>query len=158
RKARSLRVASFFEWTCGVAPDVKREFHRLFFDVTFDESANRRAIVATKNMWDIRPKTEREHWNQLWPYVSAHSIGGAQFDRPLAIADKATFLGKYGSTATPRAMQGRDSAGMKKAGFGRFGDAAAALGGDLTIAPGATVRLHFVITIGADKKTCLLQV
>ncbi len=158
RKARSLRVASFFEWTCGVAPDVKREFHRLFFDVTFDESANRRAIVATKNMWDIRPKTEREHWNQPWPYVAAHSIGGAQFDRPLAIADKATFLGKYGSTASPRAMSGRDSADIKKAGFGRFGDASAALGGDLTIAPGATVKLHFVITIGADKKTCLAQV
>lgn len=158
RKARSLRVASFFEWTCGVAPDVKREFHRLFFDVTFNESASRRAIVATKNMWDIRPKTEREHWNQPWPYVAAHSVGGAQFDRPLAVADKATFLGKYGSTATPKAMIGRDIAGLRQAGFGRFGDASAALGGDLTIAPGATVRLHFVITIGTDQKTCLAHV
>lgn len=158
RKARSLRIASFFEWTCGVAPDVKREFHRLFFDVSFDESANRRAIVSTKNMWDIRPKTEREHWNVPWPYVAAHSVAGAQFDRPLAVADKATFLGKYGSTAAPKAMSVRDIAGLRQAGFGRFGDAAAALGGDLSLAPGATVRLHFVVTIGSDRKSCLAMV
>lgn len=158
RKARSLRVASFFEWTCGVAPDVKREFHRLFFDVSFDETAARRAIVSTKNMWDIRPKTEREHWNVPWPYVAAHSVAGAQFDRPLAVADKQMFLGKYGATATPKAMTVRDIAGLRQAGFGRFGDAAAALGGDLSIAPGATVKLHFVVTIGADKKACLANV
>ncbi|MFO0861598.1 MAG: hypothetical protein U0570_13690 [Phycisphaerales bacterium] len=158
RKPRSLRLASYFEWTCGVAPDVKREFHRLFFDVSFDESANRRAIVSTKNMWDIRPKTEREHWNVPWPYVAAHSVAGAHFDRPLAVADKQTFLGKYGSTATPKTMTVRDIAGLRQAGFGRFGDASASLGGDLTIAAGATIRLHFVLTIASDKKACLAQI
>lgn len=155
RKARRLRLASYFEWTCGVAPDVKREFHRLFFDISFDENASRRAIVATKNMWDIRPKTEREHWNQPWPYVAAHSVGGAAFDRPLAVADKQAFLGKYGSTAAPRAMSAPDLAELRQSGFGRFGDASAALGGDLTLEPGKSVRLHFVLTIGTDRKSCL---
>lgn len=158
RKARHLRISSYFEWTCGVAPDVKREFHRLFFDIGFDESATRRAIIATKNMWDIRPKSEREHWNKPWPYVAAHSVAGVNFERPIAIADKQAFLGKYGTTASPRALTERDSAALRQAGFGRFGDASAALGGDLTIEPGASVKLHFVVTIGDDRKKCLANI
>ena len=52
---RRLRVASFFEWCCGVAPDTKREFHRLFFTTRHD--AQRRAGFAVKNMWDVPPRT-----------------------------------------------------------------------------------------------------
>ncbi len=142
--ARRLRIASYFEWCCNTAPDVKREFHRLFFNVSHDPA--RQAIVATKNMWDIRPKTEREHWNKPWPYAAAHAVCGT-FERELAIADKEQFLGKYGTTADPAAMRtGNPGVG----GFGRFGDAVASLGGDLTIKPGETVQLHFLLGIGAN--------
>src|SRR5262245_39019245 len=50
-RERRIRISSYFEWCCGVAPDVKREFHRLFLTTRHDPG--RRAIVATKNMWDV---------------------------------------------------------------------------------------------------------
>ncbi len=147
---RSLRVSSYLEWTCGVAPDSKREFHRLFFTTRFD--ASRRAVLATKNMWDIPGKSERDHWNREWPYVAAHALCGAGFSRPTAIGDKASFLGRYTSTARPQAMT-RDVDGSGT--FGRFGDACAALGGDLALAPGQTARFHFLLAIADDEKGVL---
>lgn len=147
-RARKLRVSSYFEWCCGVAPDSKREFHRLFFNTTHDRA--RRAIVATKNMWPIPPKNEKEHWNVPWPYAAAHAVCGVSFERDLAVADKATFLGRYGSTAKPLAMTGGVPAESRA---GRFGDAAAALGGDLTLQPGQTVRLHYLLAIAKDEAT-----
>ncbi|MFO0831945.1 MAG: hypothetical protein U0637_08880 [Phycisphaerales bacterium] len=152
---RRLRVSSYFEWTCGVAPDVKREFHRLFFTTKFD--AARRAIVATKNMWDIPNKTEKDHWNIHWPYAAAHSVTCPSFERTLTIADKSTFLGRYGSTACPKAMTKNAEHGWSPAsgGFGRFGDACAALGGDLTLAPGQTIKLHYLTAIAPDEAAVL---
>jgi cellobiose phosphorylase len=142
---RRIRLASFFEWCCGVAPDTKREFHRLFFTTRHDEG--RRAIFATKNMWDVPQRSEAEHWNRPWPYAAAHAVHGP-FESHLAIADKRAFLGRPGDLARPEAMLGEAAA---SAGFGRFGDASAALGGDLRLAPGQTVRVHYLLTVADDK-------
>jgi cellobiose phosphorylase len=144
KATRNIRVASFFEWCCGVAPDSKREFHRLFFEARYDPA--RRAIFAGKTMWAIPPKSEREHWNTPWPFAAAHAAHGP-FERTLAIGDKAAFLGRFASASSPRAMRG---ATPPAGPFGRFGDAAAALGGDLTLAPGQTVRVHFVLAADSD--------
>ncbi|MDX2117807.1 MAG: glycosyl transferase family 36 [Planctomycetota bacterium] len=152
---RRLRVSSYFEWTCGVAPDVKREFHRLFFNTWLRKDGGRRAIVATKNMWDIPPKNEKQHWNVPWPYVAAHAVLGS-FERDLSIGDKSTFLGRYGMTTSPHAMTCDAPTDGPNAGkFGRFGDAAAALGGDLTIAPGASVTLVYLLSIGANENEAI---
>ncbi len=145
-RPRRLRLSSYLDWCCGVAPDSKREFHRLFFTTKHDKS--RRAILATKNMWDIPPKSEKDHWNQPWPYVAAHAVCGT-FDSDLAIADKNAFLGKYGAPEAPKAMKDAKTA---SGGFGRFGDAAAALGGDFTLEPGATLRVHYLLAIAPDEK------
>jgi cellobiose phosphorylase len=147
---RRLRISSYFDWCCGVAPDSKREFHRLFFTTRHDPG--RRAILATKNMWDIPPKGEKDHWNQPWPYVAAHAVCGAVFERDLALADKTAFLGKYGTTIAPKALK---DAAPSTGGFGRFGDAAAALGGDFTLQPGASIRLHYLLAIAPDEKGVL---
>lgn len=141
-QTRRLRIASYFEWCCGVAPDVKREFHRLFITTTHD--AARGAIIANKNMWDVPPRVEKEHWNRPWPYVAAHAVGGIRFDHPLAIADKRLFLGRTGQPHAPDAMTRRTSA---VDGFGRFGDPCAALGGDFTLRPGESVTLSYMIAV-----------
>lgn len=146
-KARRLRLASYFEWTCGVAPDVKREFHKLFLQTEHD--AARRAIIATKNMWDVPPKSEKEHWNRPWPYVAAFAMGGLKAERDLAIGDKAAFLGRYGSTSAPAAVTAKEPA---VGGFGRFGDGAASLGGDFSIPAGGSVKAHYVLAIGSERK------
>jgi len=156
-RPRRLRIASYFEWCCGVAPDTKREFHRLFITTTHDEK--RRAIVATKNMWDIPPKTEREHWNQPWPYAAAHAIvpgTGLTFTRSIAIADKEMFIGKYGGTDKPVALTG--SARPHTGGFGRFTDQVAALGGDFALDSGGSAKLAYLITIGRDVNEALALV
>lgn len=146
---RRIRTSSYFEWCCNTAPDVKREFHRLFFNIQKDEKRN--AILAIKNMWDIRPKNEREHWNRPWPYAAAHALKCDKFTEKISIADKEMFLGKYGSTATPIAMTGK----AIQDGYGRFGDAVAALGGDLSLAAGETVEMTFTIAIGDNPESVM---
>lgn len=149
-RSRKLRISSYFDWCCGVAPDVKREFHRLFFTTSHEpaKDGSRNAIFAIKNMWDVPPRSEAEHWNRPWPYVAAHSVAGLKFDAPIALADKTAFLGRYADPARPVAMMGSTpGAGI----FGRFGDAAAALGGDFTIPAKGTVTLHYVMAIGESK-------
>ncbi len=148
--ARRLRISSYFEWCCGVAPDAKREFHRLFFTTRHDLA--RRAIVTTKNMWDVPPRNESEHWNRPWPYAAAHAVAGVEFDHELCIADKAMFLGRYGDPASPEAM------GAERAttgGFGRFGDAAAAIGGDFALKPGQSVRLRYLLACAPSEREVL---
>ncbi len=146
-RARRLRVASFFEWCCGVAPDAKREFHRLFFSVRHDPRLC--AIIATKNMWDIPSKDEKKHWNQPWPYAAGHAIHCDRLENAFAIGDKRAFLGRYGQLHRPGAMTGTlpptESRGF--AGHGRFGDASAALGGDLRLQAGDTVEIVFVLAV-----------
>lgn len=148
---RRLRIASYLDWCCGVAPDTKREFHRLFFTTRHDPA--RRAIFAGKNMWDVPPRHEAEHWNRPWPYIAAHAVGGARFDRDLALADKAAFFGRYADTARPAAMSSDAAFHPDVTAFGRFGDAAAALGGDLTLGPGENVKLHFTLAIAENAET-----
>jgi len=145
-RPRRLRIAAAFDWCCGVAPDAKREFHKLFLQTEHD--AGRRAIIATKNMWDIPPKSEREHWNQPWPYTAALAVGGIAFERDLAVGDRAAWLGRYGSTSAPAALLADTPA---VTGFGRFGDGAAGLGGDFTIPAASAVTLHYVLAIGPDR-------
>lgn len=163
-RPRSLRMAAYFEWCCNTAPDSKREFHRLFFDIRHD--ASRRAIIAHKNMWDIRPKNEREHWNRPWPYVAAFGVSGSgtqRFVQEVAIADKEQFLGRYGSPVRPLAMtldhqpahEERAASGPAGGGFGRFGDAVAGLGGDFTIKAGETLTFYYTLGIGANESEVL---
>jgi cellobiose phosphorylase len=141
-RPRRLRVSSYFEWSCGVAPDVKREFHKIFLETRHDEA--RHAIIADKHLWDVPPKHEKQHWNQSWPYTAAHACHGALTNR-FAIADKAAFLGRYGQFHSPTAMTASDP--PRSTGFGRFSDPVAALGGELTLAPGASADLHWILAI-----------
>ncbi|MGE3106731.1 MAG: glycosyl transferase family 36 [Phycisphaerales bacterium] len=142
KRARRLRISSYLEWCCGVAPDTKREFHRLF--ITTRQDAARGAIIATKNMWDVPAREEKEHWNRAWPYVAAHAVGGMRFEQPLSIADKREFLGRAGRLEAPAAMT-RGAAGTD--GFGRFGDACAALGGDFVLKAGESTALSYMLCV-----------
>ncbi|MEZ6243294.1 MAG: hypothetical protein R3B57_09645 [Phycisphaerales bacterium] len=140
---RRLRLGAYLEWCCGTSPDVKREFHKLFFTTRHDEP--RRAVVATKNMWEAPFGTADDHWNRPWPHAAALAIAG-EVGEVWATSDKADFLGRYADPATPRAM--RDGVeGL----FGRFVDAIAGLGTDLSLEPGREVVLHFVLGVADDQ-------
>jgi cellobiose phosphorylase len=149
---RRLRLGSFFEWCCGVAPDVKREFHRLFF--TTEYASDSCAIVATKNMWEAPFGNTDDHWNRPWPHTAAFSIGGLDAQPTLCTSDKEAFLGRYGNPARPAAMTRQAPADTPQK-FGRFVDASAALGADLTLAPGESRSISFVIAVGDDRAQAL---
>ena len=137
-QARRLRLGAFFEWCCGAAPDVKREFHRLFFTTTHDE--RRHAIVATKNMWEAPFGTADDHWNRPWPHAAALAIddGGEHW----ATSDKEAFLGRYGELADPAGMRS-----TPEAKFGRFNDASAAMGRDITLPANGEIEIRFALAI-----------
>ncbi len=152
-RPRNLRIASYFEWCCGVAPDTKREFHKLFFTTRHDRG--RRAIFAQKNMWDVPTRHEKEHWNRPWPYTAAHAVVG-QFERDHAIADKTTFLGRNGRDDRPAALRLEQPV---TDGFGRFGDACASLGGDFTLQPGDSQTFYYLLVASETEEqvTALLD-
>ncbi len=138
-RPRRLRLGSYFEWCCGVAPDVKREFHRLFFTTSHDKK--RRAIIATKNMWEAPFGDADDHWNRPWPHAAAFAIVGV--DGHWATSDKADFLGRYGTQADPRGL--REGVSGR---FGRFVDACGAAGADIELAPGESRVVGFVLAVG----------
>lgn len=142
-RTRRLRIGSFFEWCCGAAPDIKREFHRLFFTVREDRERN--AIIATKNMWEAPFGTKDDHWNRPWPHAAAHALVGAGDAEAWLIADKRRFLGRRGDDAAPEAMLVEHAV---SGGFGRFNDACAAAGCDLEIPAGVSVRLAYLTAVG----------
>ncbi len=149
---RRLRVASYLEWCCGVAPDAKREFHRLFIGTRYlagrrGDGGVYRAVLAGKAMWDIPPRSERDHWNRPWAYVAAHAVVCDRFVRELSAGDKVAFCGRYAPAARPAAMVAETPPGAAHGGFGRHGDACAALGGDLELGAGETVELHYLLAI-----------
>jgi cellobiose phosphorylase len=146
-RPRRLRVAGYLEWCCGAAPDIKREFHRLFFTTTHD--GPHRAIVATKNMWEAPFGDGDDHWNRPWPYAAAFGVGG--LDVTTAVADKGEFLGRRGDQAKPFAMTGPAMRGR----FGRFNDACAALGGDIELAPGESRTISYCLALGDNEEQAL---
>lgn len=148
-RPRRLRIMSYLEWCCGVAPDVKREFHRLFITVSHD--AARRCIIATKNMWDVPQRNEKDHWNRPWPYAAAHAFIAPSMHRETAIGDKSLFLGRYGDPRDPIAMTGDVTSG----GFGRFGDGIAALGGDFDMKANSECEFGYLLAVGSDPDQAL---
>ncbi len=135
---RRLRIASFFEWCCGTAPDVKREFHKLFFTTVHDRS--RHAIIATKNLWEAPFGNRDDHWNRPWPHAAACAIVG--LETPFATSDKTDFFGRYAPQSDPRAL--RDPI---EGVFGRFHDACSGLGGDFELAPGRSRTIGLLTAV-----------
>lgn len=132
---RRLELVAFVEWNCGVTPSPRREFTKLFLECAPDPGAN--AVLARSHMWEVG-SARWGHWNTDFPYVSAFGC-----TEPVAEmeGDKAAFLGRLGSFASPEALSGRPWPGL----FGRHGDAVAALRVPLSLAPGGTQGLGFVL-------------
>ncbi|MEZ6318511.1 MAG: hypothetical protein R3B49_07130 [Phycisphaerales bacterium] len=152
-RPRRVRLAAFFEWCCGTAPDVKREFHRLFFDTAYD--ADRRAIVATKCLWEAPFGNADDHWNRGWPHAAAMGVSGVDEGAELAIADKRSFLGRYGDPSAPESLT-TNTPGPGR--FGRFGDAVCALGGDVTLGAGESRTVCYTLAVGDDREGALALV
>ncbi|MCB0283812.1 MAG: glycosyl transferase family 36 [Calditrichaeota bacterium] len=133
-KTKKLQLSSYLEWNLGAAPDVNREFHKIFIDTKFVPQNN--LITATKTLWEI--PTERGHWNTDWPYVGFHSINcdAAGWD-----CSKDDLLGRHGGYHNPKGI--KQGTFTKKS--GRFQDAVASLAGNLEIEPGNEQTVVFLL-------------
>ncbi len=65
-EARTLELTGYLEWTCGVTPAPRREFHKLFIETAREGNA----VFGWNHMWDIG-NAKWGHWNTDYPYVSA---------------------------------------------------------------------------------------
>ncbi len=140
-KPRRLELASYMEWNLGSAPDVNREFHKIFIDSRFDPASA--AIMATKTLWEV--PSERAHWNTEWPYLAFHSV-----NEPVSGWDtsKDALIGRHGSYAKPKGI----NSGKFTASSGRFQDASASLATQFELAPGQSKTVIFLLGMVDRKK------
>ena len=142
-RRRRLQFVPYLEWCCGVSPDPRREFHKLFVETWCDRP--RSAIFARNHMWDV-PSRHYGHWNCDFPYVAALA---STEPADTAQGDKGAFLGRYGDAVRPQALA--DTAWEPR--FGRHDDPVAALRSTLTLEPGDKRRIGYVLAIGENADT-----
>ncbi len=142
-KVRNLTACSHFMWNLGAAPDNHREFHRLFLHNDFDKQAG--IIRANKVLWEV-PTEKHGHWNTHYPYAAFHAVWNEAGEAPatlFACGDHESFTGRHGTWKAPRWLS--EQGGRETTGFGRHGDAIAALASGVTLEPGETRELAFAL-------------
>ncbi len=139
-ETRELDVTSYAEWLLGFAPDEHREFHKLFIETAADVAHSR--VTARKCLWGF-PDSLGRHNNTDWPYTAFMAVSEPlkSFD-----CDKETFIGMYRNDDAPRAMTEPVLSGRS----GRFTDAIAALQVAVTLAPGESRTIVFVLGAAED--------
>ena len=146
RTRRTLDLFSYFEWNLGPAPDSHREFHRLFIETEYHEAA--RALLATKRLNTIAEHGRGQPWNVEWPHVAFHAASV----RPVAHeSDKESFLGRYGSLASPAAVR----AGKLGGTTGKWQDGIGSLQVAVTLDPGEEKDIAFTLGVADSREQAL---
>ncbi|HUU82182.1 MAG TPA: glycosyl hydrolase family 65 protein [Phycisphaerae bacterium] len=142
-RPRTLQLCPYLEWCLGVAPDPRREFHKLFIETRYD--ADMSAVLARNHMWDV-PSERYGHWNTDFPYRAAFAS-----TEPVEAAegDKEAFLGMYNSLAAPEALSAGEWAGR----FGRHEDPIAALRSTIRLNPGQSHGIAYVLAVAQNDET-----
>ncbi len=124
-RQRKFQLSSYLEWNLSAAPDVNREFHKIFIETGYDAASH--AILATKTLWEV--PTKRGHWNSEWPYAGFHAVNEqvSGWD-----TSKDALIGRHGGFHNPRGIAEGKFTGSQ----GRFHDAVASLAVDITLEPG----------------------
>lgn len=134
-KERKLNLFTYFEWALGDAPDINREFHKLFIDTKYNEKMN--GLTAEKCMWSMK-NSRGQGGNTNWPYVAFHSCS----ETPIAYdSDKENFIGMYSSEEHPKAMDNSKLTCKT----GRYGDAIGALQVPVNLEPGEKKKIVFTL-------------
>ncbi|MBE3583519.1 MAG: glycosyl transferase family 36 [Limnochordaceae bacterium] len=173
-RPRRLSLFTYFEWLLGAAPDWHREFHKTFIETAYDEADG--VLWATKHLWEL-PNRQGQHWNRSWGYFAFHSaseppagydadkesfvgpyrtlaaprgvaevtgetLAAASSVAPAGTAASASPVGAAGSM-TPTGVQGLENR------TGRWGDAIGSLHHHLTLAPGESHTLVYLLGAAA---------
>ncbi|MBW6396139.1 hypothetical protein KZX47_13415 [Thermus sp. SYSU G05001] len=142
---RRLQVVSYFEWLLGAAPDWHREFHKLFIETWYRADAG--LLLATKHLWEL-PAGDEIGWNRSWPYVAFHTASPAPSSFE---GDKRAFLGRHGRLEAPQSLTAPQASNTQ----GRFGDAIGSLRVEVTLDPGESKEVVFVLGAARNEEQAL---
>lgn len=138
---KDLSLLSYFEWCLGSSADFHREFHKSFIETEFDDNEN--TMYGNKRLWEI-PLSKRGHWNIEYPFTGYISCNKkiVSFD-----GDKETFIGNYGNLDNPAGLLTKELKNTQ----GKWNDSIGSVKINLTIKPGETEEVIFVIGIAENK-------
>lgn len=136
-KDRELSIMSYIEWCLGTSPDEHREFHKIFVDNEYEEDIN--GFLTTKCLWLLQNEKGQNN-NRDWEYAAFHTCSEKPFSYD---GDKESFIGMYGSEASPKAMEEEE---LQK-NTGRFFDPIASLQIKIKLKKGEAKEIVF--TLGA---------
>lgn len=139
---RNIGVFSYLEWQLASIADWHREFHKTFMTTEWIED------ISTIYAWKKGDVEQPE--DPFAAFFGIASQPAAGYD-----ADKESFLRRYGTTRLPAAV----SAGKLAGNTGRWNDSIAALQADVTIPPGESRTVVFVLGAGSrdEARTCLTR-
>ncbi|WMD22242.1 glucoamylase family protein [Achromobacter seleniivolatilans] len=144
RERRTLEFTTYAEVV--IAPAMADELHPAFSNlfVQTEILADERAILSTR-----RGRSPED--NQPWMFQLL-AIHGGQTGAASYETDRALFLGRGGSVATPRAMAFQGALSNSQ---GSVLDPVAAIRCEITLEPEETVIVDLVQGVGDSRNTCL---
>lgn len=135
---RSISLFSYFEWCLGNAGDTHREFQKTFIETSFDETLH--AIYGLKRA-ALVPGFISTGLSEK-PLQAFHAISNLE---PSAHeGDKENFFGRYGEITAPQSVV----RGSLTNTTGKHYDSIASLKADLTLEPGASQTVVFLLGTG----------
>ena len=139
KSSANISLFYYLEWLLGRWHDSHREFHKTFFETTF----NNNVIYAKKRLWEI-PNAEGENWNRNWEGTAflASNRNVDSFD-----TEKENFIGRYGNLIAP---VGLNTPLKNEVGDGK--DAIGLLKIKLSIPSGRRDYVRFFLGVGDDIK------
>ncbi len=134
----NISIYSYFELLMGTLADVHREFHRLFFETSFESNT----LVSEKHLWSERG------WTEPYPFVLYHT---SSEDVEGYETDKIVFLGRVGDTRAPEAVLSGNLSNT----VGRYVDPVNSLKIRLTLLPYEKKTVCFTVGVADDRDEAL---
>lgn len=137
KKARQLSVFPFFDWCLGNGTETHREFQKTFIEVQINRKLG--AIIGRK-----RPPLVPPHISTGLKDNPLTGVLALTSQKPVAYdGDKETFVGMYGTYAAPKAVV--EGKVQNRRELEKWGDPIAAMQANVTLKPGETKTLVFLL-------------
>ncbi|MDP3920105.1 MAG: glycosyl transferase family 36 [Candidatus Omnitrophota bacterium] len=142
-RVRRLSAFPYFDWCLGNGTETHREFQKTFIEVQIDRSLG--AIIGKK-----RPALVPPHISSGLKDTPLTGVLALTNQKPAAYdGDKESFLGMYGTFERPKAVvEGRM---QNRRELEKWGEPIASMKADVTLEPGASKTLIFVLARIEDR-------
>jgi cellobiose phosphorylase len=137
RTVKDLSVFSYLEWCLGNGTDTHREFQKTFIETKIDRKLG--AVLARKRAALVPGFISTGAKDSpLTAFVALTNKSPDGYD-----GDKETFIGRYGSIVRPLAVANGTMSNRRE--IEKWGDACGALQANITLRPGESKELIFLI-------------